>query len=367
MSSREPRWYCHECSADMMPIMAPHPICSSCHGDFVEKMENPADDPREFAHPDHGDLDLPPALGALLMAFQGMSERGNSSRSRRRPDNDSGSRITFSILNDDHHRTISIGGPNTLGRSNPEGEGRVPTMSEYLRRDAQPPPTIAGPLMAQYIMALLGHDDPTLTQRLSGDFQGAEASGMGDYVFSQEALDRIITHIMENSNANRPVPASDEVINNLPRDVLLEGSDILGKDCAICKEQFSLQTDDPDELMVVTLPCKHIFHEPCIMPWLKSSGTCPVCRHALVPQPGDPSTSNGNARPGSSSNRHSHSRSRSPGSNSSSQPGLLHTFFGGFGRTNDSSSRHNPNPDPPRSSADRNGRRFPGSWEEGLD
>lgn len=46
----------------------------------------------------------------------------------------------------------------------------------------------------------------------------------------------------------------------------------------MCKEQFQLGTEDPDEQIVVTLPCKHPFHEPCIMPWLKSSGTCPVCR-----------------------------------------------------------------------------------------
>ena len=109
------------------------------------------------------------------------------------------------------------------------------------------------------------------------------------------ALDQIITQLMENSNANRPVPASEEVIDNLKRDILLEecefsslnelelthtilAADTLEKDCAICKEQFSLKTEDPDELMVVTLPCQHIFHEPCITPWLKSSGTCPVCR-----------------------------------------------------------------------------------------
>ena len=50
----------------------------------------------------------------------------------------------------------------------------------------------------------------------------------------------------------------------------------------MCKEQFSLTTEDPDEQVVVTLPCKHPFHEGCIMPWLKSSGTCPVCRYVLT-------------------------------------------------------------------------------------
>ena len=56
---------------------------------------------------------------------------------------------------------------------------------------------------------------------------------------------------------------------------------LLERDCAVCKESFKLNPEDPDELVVVTLPCKHPFHEGCILPWLKSSGTCPVCRFAL--------------------------------------------------------------------------------------
>lgn len=102
---------------------------------------------------------------------------------------------------------------------------------------------------------------------------------------------------MENSNAHRPVPATDEVMAKLPKEILEIGcapvwcfycysraqsmyftAATLEKDCAVCKEQFSLETEDPDEQVVVTLPCQHPFHEPCIMPWLKSSGTCPVCR-----------------------------------------------------------------------------------------
>jgi hypothetical protein len=56
---------------------------------------------------------------------------------------------------------------------------------------------------------------------------------------------------------------------------------VLEKDCAVCKEQFSIQAEDPDELVVITLPCKHPFHQSCILPWLKQSGTCPVCRYGV--------------------------------------------------------------------------------------
>jgi hypothetical protein len=37
------------------------------------------------------------------------------------------------------------------------------------------------------------------------------------------ALDRIITQLMENSNANRPVPATEEIMEKLPKEVLEVG------------------------------------------------------------------------------------------------------------------------------------------------
>lgn len=111
------------------------------------------------------------------------------------------------------------------------------------------------------------------------------------------ALDQIITSMMENASSTRPVPATESIIDALPREVLELGCTVLhklmspspcslnypvasklDKDCAVCKEQFNVETEDPDEQVVVTLPCTHVFHEGCIIPWLKSSGTCPVCR-----------------------------------------------------------------------------------------
>lgn len=75
---------------------------------------------------------------------------------------------------------------------------------------------------------------------------------------------------------------------------------LLEKECAVCKDPFSLKTEDPDEQVIVTLPCKHPFHSPCILPWLKQNGTCPSCRYQLVPQPGHTSGPNENPVPGPS-------------------------------------------------------------------
>lgn len=44
----------------------------------------------------------------------------------------------------------------------------------------------------------------------------------------------------------------------------------------MCLEDF-----EPKETVMLT-PCKHMFHEECIVPWLKTKGQCPVCRFVIL-------------------------------------------------------------------------------------
>ena len=38
--------------------------------------------------------------------------------------------------------------------------------------------------------------------------------------------------------------------------------------------------------LAIELPCKHFFHPECVVPWLKLSNTCPLCRNAIpLPAP----------------------------------------------------------------------------------
>ncbi|KAI0843206.1 hypothetical protein F5Y06DRAFT_83245 [Hypoxylon sp. FL0890] len=97
----------------------------------------------------------------------------------------------------------------------------------------------------------------------------------GDAVYSQEALDRIITNLMEaNPQSNAPPPASEETIAKLPKrnlDEAMLGPELKGE-CTICIDDMKLGDE------VVVLPCKHWFHEQCVVLWLKQHNTCPICR-----------------------------------------------------------------------------------------
>lgn len=107
----------------------------------------------------------------------------------------------------------------------------------------------------------------------------------GDAVFSQEALDRVITQLMEqNQGSNAPGPASEAAIRSLPkRKVDKDMMDDQGKaECSICMDAVELGDQ------VTFLPCKHWFHEACITAWLHEHDTCPHCRKGISATPSPP-------------------------------------------------------------------------------
>lgn len=46
-------------------------------------------------------------------------------------------------------------------------------------------------------------------------------------------------------------------------------------ECLVCQETFV------DEDKLFKLPCKHLFHIDCILPWIEKHNTCPSCRYEL--------------------------------------------------------------------------------------
>ena len=55
-----------------------------------------------------------------------------------------------------------------------------------------------------------------------------------------------------------------------------EGSSLLlGGECAVCLEEFRVGSH-------AKLPCSHIFHQNCILPWFWMNDFCPLCRHKMA-------------------------------------------------------------------------------------
>ncbi len=117
----------------------------------------------------------------------------------------------------------------------------------------------------------------------------------GDAVYTQEALDRIITTLMENNpQSNAAPPASQAAIDRLEKKQLddkMIGTD--GKaECTICIDELH----KGDEVSV--LPCTHWFHGECVVLWLKEHNTCPICRAPIESRGEQNSGPEGSRQPG---------------------------------------------------------------------
>jgi E3 ubiquitin-protein ligase RNF115/126 len=77
--------------------------------------------------------------------------------------------------------------------------------------------------------------------------------------------------------SNSHPPASERAINNLKKIEVNENNINNYKNitCNICLENFEIGN------ILRILECNHEFHEECILTWLKSNNTCPICRHEL--------------------------------------------------------------------------------------
>ncbi|KAL4324409.1 hypothetical protein GQ457_11G009210 [Hibiscus cannabinus] len=103
-------------------------------------------------------------------------------------------------------------------------------------------------------------------------------ASMSDFLLGSE-FDRIVHQLsqMEILNIGRynQSPASKAAVEAIPT-VEIDESHIHDElCCAVCKEQFELGTK------VLNMPCNHLYHSNCLLPWLQLQNSCPVCRHEL--------------------------------------------------------------------------------------
>ncbi|KAF2193201.1 hypothetical protein K469DRAFT_552121 [Zopfia rhizophila CBS 207.26] len=175
----------------------------------------------------------------------------------------------------------------------------------------------------------------------------------GDFVYSQEALDRIISQLMEqNATGNAPGPASQDDIDSLPKKQIT--TDMLGPEgraeCSICMDEVNIGEE------VSELPCHHWFHHPCVAAWLSEHDTCPHCRQGI-------SKSNENENSANATSGSSSGAAGGANTNASNQ------MPGAFGITGEGTLDHpfivsdTPEQRRGRSSSDRQGR--PSSADEG--
>jgi len=268
------RYFCHMCSLIIRPVLGIEEVkCPHCHSGFVEEMAvdslggaggaaipgraagEPSVDAPEAALEREVSL-WAPVLMDFLAAGGGGGDLAAFARRQYR------NIALLQLLNALHEGDAADAGRERVVLVSPE-DARAMLMGQELGDGAA-----------------LGRGGLTL----------------GD-LFLGPGLDLLLEYLAETDPSRQGTPpARKEAVAALPTVRVREAFT-----CPVCLDEVAAGGEARE------MPCKHRFHDPCIVPWLEMHSSCPVCRHQLpAEEPADPAGSGrlagdeagGNARGG---------------------------------------------------------------------
>ncbi|KAA8544514.1 hypothetical protein F0562_022446 [Nyssa sinensis] len=161
---------------------------------------------------------------------------------------------------------------------------------------------------------------------------GQRRPNVGDF-YTGPGLEELIEQLTMHERQGPP-PAPRSSIDAMPTIKITQRNLNTDSHCPVCKDKFEFGSEARQ------MPCNHIYHSDCIVPWLVQHNSCPVCRLEL---PSQGSTSaRGNRRPsdhdGSSSNAGNTNRRENSGPNQGRRNPL--SFLWPFRSSNQNTSHY---------------------------
>ncbi|KAH0952003.1 hypothetical protein HN011_005894 [Eciton burchellii] len=289
------RFFCHKCSVEIERLL-PNYTCPRCASGFIEELEsssNEGSSSMEINSEDLSDVDVD------ILGF-------NSSRSDRARDRDrdliemimglSSNTYTNQQPNTNQqsgtgNRNYVFGSRRRTNWSRTPQDGRRNSSNRRRQENLQMP---IENFIHDFIFNLSGA--ASLGHSMGQDVQPSVFNirlflgNPGDYVWGRDGLDAIVTQLLNQMDGTGPPPLPRKQIDEIPTTTISQNQVDCKLQCSVCWEDFKLS--EP----VRQLPCQHVYHAPCIVPWLELHGTCPICRQNL----GDQNPAEANQDTGSS-------------------------------------------------------------------
>ncbi|CAM8952183.1 hypothetical protein QQ045_017510 [Rhodiola kirilowii] len=237
MSSSSPSYWCYRCNRFTRVLNQDSISCPGCNGGFVEQIDNPV---LHRSSPSDARRRRLPPTAAMYMIGNRTDPDPDPAPAPRRTRRNGGDRSPFN--------PVIVLRNNPDGSPNVEGAGRGGFELFYDDGGGSG----LRPLPRNMSELLLGSGFDRLLDQLTQ----IEINGL--------------------SRSEHP-PASKAAIESMPTIEITEtqlSTDSLSH-CAVCKEEFELRSE------VREMPCKHVYHSDCILPWLSLRNSCPVCRHEM--------------------------------------------------------------------------------------
>ncbi|GMH13673.1 hypothetical protein Nepgr_015514 [Nepenthes gracilis] len=119
---------------------------------------------------------------------------------------------------------------------------------------------------------LMGLEDNSMRFRLEMPETDRHIGNPGDYVDAAD-YEALLQNLVETEERRGAPPASKSAVSALRTvEIKLEEGDYV---CSVCKDAVKVGE------LATELPCGHGYHGDCIVPWLGTRNSCPVCRFEL--------------------------------------------------------------------------------------
>ncbi|KAL0900210.1 hypothetical protein Bca101_084171 [Brassica carinata] len=272
------RYWCHMCSRSVDPVIEGEIInCNFCQSGFVEEMDETPDQVTND-HPPHQaaaeSLWAPILLG--MMNDHDQNARNNQTASESNDDDDGGG-----------------GDDDDGGGQNNDGEFDLERhLEEIMRRRRRHSAAILDLLQGiraglsvesensddnnqdNELVVLINSFNQRIRIQDSVDASSVPSGSLGDY-FIGPGFEMLLQRLAENDPNSRygTPPATKEAVESLETVRVVEGSVV--QQCTVCLDDFEIGVEAKE------MPCKHMFHSECLLPWLELHSSCPVCRYLL--------------------------------------------------------------------------------------